>query len=241
MNILGRSKQLVFFKKHPETAIRYYPVVQYLKSHNLLNSKILEIGSGSIGIAPYLRRKIIGVDLDFSEGDYPLLKQVYGSALKLPFPKKHFDVVIMSDVLEHISPKDRKKVITEAVRVCKRIVLISGPFGEKSYQQDKKLSDYSKIKLGKAHHFFDEHIKFGLPNINHLISQIRQIKRVGNIEVVGEYFNLAAREWLMKRFLAKSKLGYYFYLKGLMPAVPILRRLNKKPGYRILLALKLRG
>jgi len=240
MNIIDKSKQLVYFKQHPEAALRYYPIVKLIHKKRLANSKILEIGSGSIGIAPYLKKKVTGVDLDFSEGNHSLLKQVKGSALKLPFPKKHFDLAILSDVLEHISPKDRAKAIDEAIRVSKKGVIISGPFGEEAFKQDQKLANYSKQKLGDTHHFFEEHLKYGLPDIDQITKLANQNKRVHSVERIGNFLNLKTREWLMKRFLAKSKIGYYFYLKGLMPTVSLLKHFNKAPTYRKVIYLNVK-
>src|SRR5438552_1695219 len=117
-------RKIVFYRQHPEAALRYIPIVKLLKKEKLQDCKILEVGSGSYGIAPYLKRRIIGVDTNFSEPQYPLLKQVLGSAIKLPFKAKKFEVVILSDVLEHLPQKIRSQAITEAIRVSSKLVLI---------------------------------------------------------------------------------------------------------------------
>ena len=119
-------------------------IVKYLQNNNLNSLSILEVGSGSYGITPYLKRKIDGVDVEFDEGNYPLLNQIKGSATNLPMPNSSYDIVLMSDVLEHILPKLRKKCVDECIRVARKMVLISGPFGKEAFAQDQKLALYSK-------------------------------------------------------------------------------------------------
>src|SRR3989304_1300846 len=76
-----------YFRQHPEAALRYLPVVSAIKKGNLVNSKILEVGSGSLGITPYLKREIDAVDIDFSGPRTNLLNEIKGQADDLPFRK----------------------------------------------------------------------------------------------------------------------------------------------------------
>lgn len=235
MNILSKIKETFFFRQHPETALRYLPIVELLKKLNSVNSNILEVGSGSYGITPYLKRGVTGVDTDFSEPEYPLLKQVESSGEKLPFKDNQFEVVILSDVLEHIPKTRRKNVLNESIRVASKYVIVSGPFGKDSFAQDKKLASYSRNKTGKTHPFFEEHLKNGLPEIKDIQNLLEKNKKVTSIDVVGQYLNLSIREKIMKIFISNNRLQYYFYLKGLMPLVPLLRRLNTPPCYRTII------
>lgn len=237
--MLNKLKKLLFYRQHPETAVRYSPIVKLLKKQRLLKSKILEIGSGSYGIAPYLKLKIDGVDTNFEEPEYELLNQIKGSAVNLPFRNNSYDVAILSDVLEHLPEKLRQGVIKEAIRVSKRLVIISGPCGQKAFEQDKKLAEYSKKKLGKMHHFFEEHLMYGLPEVKDIERYSRGVNKVKSLKVYGNFFNLKAREWLMKYFITNSKLGFYFYLKGLMITVPILTKLNYGDCYRTIVYMTL--
>lgn len=224
-----------FYRQHPDTALRYCPVIDLLKKLNQENSRILEIGSGSYGITPYLKRHMTGVDTDFSEPEHPLLHQVTGSALKLPFPDNSYDICLFSDVLEHLPPRDRQKAIGESIRVAKKYVIISGPFGESAFAQDKHLSRHSN------HPFFAEHLQYGLPEVSEIINITQKNPQVKSITKVGDYLNLTVREFIMRIYLS-GKLGYYFYLKGLMFLVPLLKHLNSPPCYRsiILITMKLK-
>lgn len=240
MNILSKIKQNFYFRQHPETALRYLPIVDLLKREKLLNSKILEVGSGSYGITPYLKREVTGVDTDFPEPEYPLLKQVKSSGEKLPFKDNQFEVLILSDVLEHIPANKRKSVLEEAVRVASKFIIISGPFGKDSFSQDKKLADYSKKKIGQMHPFFKEHLENGLPEVEDIKKLLDKNKKVIYTKVVGQYLSFSVREKLMKIFITNRKLQYYFYLKGLMPLVPLLRRMNALPCYRTIILIEVK-
>lgn len=240
MNTLSKIKQKFFFRQHPETALRYLPIVDLLKKEKLLDAKILEIGSGSYGITPYLRREVTGVDTDFPEPEYPLLKQVKSTGEKLPFKDNQYEVLILSDVLEHIPANKRKSMIEESVRVASKFVIISGPFGKDSFAQDKKLANYSKKKTGQMHPFFKEHLENGLPEVEDVKTSLDKNKKVIYIKVVGQYLSLLAREKIMKIFITNNKLQFYFYLKGLMPFIPIFRKLNSPPCYRTIILVEVK-
>lgn len=239
MSVKSFFSELFFYRQHPDAALRYLPIVELLKKENLENDKILEVGSGSYGIVPYLRRKIVGVDQSFDEPDYQLLEQVKGSAENLPFANSSFEVTILSDVLEHIPRNLRRRVLEEATRVTRKILIVSGPFGEYAFEQDKKLVEYSLNKIGKVHKYFKDHIKYGLPDVEDIYKYLEKNSKVKNIKIVGFSLNLWVRGVLMKFFITENKLIFYFYLKGLMLIVPILRMLNKKPTYRTIIKITL--
>lgn len=239
MSVKNLLRKHLFLRQHPDAALRYLPLVELLKNVNLQDSKILEVGSGSYGITPYLKKEVIGLDVAFDEPEFSLLRRISGTAVNLPFKDSQFDVVILSDVLEHMPKAKRKKALYESVRVAKRMVIISGPIGQKSLEQDKKLAAYSEKILGDKHKFFDEHLRFGLPAIDEIDKYLNENPKVKEVKVIGEYLNLKVREILMKFFITKNKPLYYFYLKGLMLFIPILRYLNMRPCYRTLIIARL--
>lgn len=238
-NMLNRIKKLIYYRMHPEAAIRYYPIVKLLKKLKLQNSQILEVGSGSYGITPYLKKNITGVDMSFDEPEYQRLKQVIGSAEKLPFKNNQFAVVILSDVLEHLPKTIRDHSLKEAIRVARKAVIVSGPFGEKAAKQDQELADYSLKKTGQMHDFFKDHLEYGLPEVKD-VQKLSKLGKVKKVKIIGEYFNLGVRKMLMHVYITNNKLIYYFYLKGLMPFIPLLRTLNIKPCYRTVILLEVK-
>lgn len=231
-SIVNIIKSKIFYRKHPDTALRYLPIVDLINKEGWANSQILEIGSGSYGIAPYLQRQITGVDVDFSEPAYPLLTQVHGSAGRLPFAAGRFDLCLLSDVLEHLPAHLRHRCLSETVRVARKAVIISGPFGAAAFAQDQALAKLS------SHPFFAEHLKYGLPDPADILSF--HYPKVLVVQKIGESLNLRVRYLLMRLFVSRHKSVYYVYLKGLMVFVPLLRHFNRPPCYRSLFVLRLR-
>ncbi len=220
---------------HPETALRYSPVVQKLKEAKLTDSKILEIGSGSLGITPYLKKPINGIDVDFSGPETPLLTKIPANGVVLPFHKNSYDVVIAVDVLEHIEPHLRAKAIGEWLRVAKKLVLIVVPTGELSQKQDRQLDLYWQKVFKTKNQFLSEHVQNGLPPSDEILVDIDKSARAHGKKARVKsrpILNLYVRKLLMITWISKNKYIYYLYLKGYLLLLPLLKRANFGNCYR---------
>jgi len=234
-NYIRKFFNKFYWCQHPEAALRYYPVVKAIKKLNLEDSKILEVGPGSLGIIPYLKREIDGVDVDFSGPKTKLLNKIKGKANNLPFAKNAYDVAISVDVLEHLRKEERQDAIYEILRVTKRLVVIVVPVGELAQEQDKKLDEYFFKKFGQRNQYLEEHVLNGLPNTEEVLVAIDQSLRKLAKKAKVESFpnlNLFVREILMKTWITKSKFSYYLYLKGYLLFLPFLKLLNLGNCYR---------
>lgn len=224
-----------FWRQHPEAALRYAPVVKEIKRLKLQNSKILEIGPGSLGIIPYLKREIDGIDIDFSGPQTGLLNKIKGTAIDLPFRKNSYDVVISVDVLEHLTKSYRENAIYEILRVAKKLAIIVVPIGELSEKQDRNLQAYWQKIFKNKNQFLDEHVKNGLPSVDDILVTIDKSKRLlGKTAKVKSYpnLNLTIRNILMKTWISKNKFIYYFYMKGCLLLLPFLKIANFGNCYR---------
>lgn len=90
------------------------------------NAKVLDIGCGNGVISHQLAKKfsimIYGCDIDkYLVYDFPFTKLKSNS--KLPYKNSNFDVAMFNDVLHHTKFDNQIKMIKEALRVAK-IVLI---------------------------------------------------------------------------------------------------------------------
>ena len=231
----------IFFDKfywlqHPEAKLRYLPVVSILKKSEMAKrAKILEIGSGSFGIVPYLKRKIDGLDYDFSGPQTDLLNRIYGTADKLPFRRNSYDIVIAVDVLEHIPNERREKSIYEMLRVARRMVVLVVPSSEKSMQQDQSLQKRWNKLFKYENQFLEEHVRYGLPKIDEVLVAIdRSLRNLTKKAKVRseKNLNLHIRKLLMLTWITKNKYLYYLYLKGYLLLVPLLRFANFGNCYR---------
>lgn len=240
MNSTVRLKIKTFFdkffaKQHPEAALRYAPVVREIKRLKLIDAKILEVGSGSLGIVPYLKREIDGLDVDFTGPKTPLLKRIRGKADNLPFRKNSYDVAISVDVLEHIPPQLREQAIYELIKVAAKLVVIVIPQGDEAEKQDKSLHETWNKTFQDKNQFLEEHVKYGLPKTEQVLVYIdKSLRQLNKKAKTTSYpnLNINVRYILMRTWISKSKFMYYLYLKGYLLLLPVLKYMNFGTTYR---------
>ena len=233
--LIKRFFNKFFWAQHPEASLRYIPIIKEIKKAKLLNSRILEVGSGSLGILPYLNKSFDAVDIDFRGVQSDLVNKISAKATELPFRKNSYDVVICADVLEHIEKENREIAVYEMLRVAKKLAVIVVPCGELAQKQDQDLQKRWNKTFKNQNLFLDEHVKHGLPKTNEILIYVdRSLRKLDKTAKVESYpnLNLNVRKFLMNMYISKNKLKYYFYLKGLLLAVPILRYLNLGQTYR---------
>ncbi len=91
-----------------------------------------------------------------------------GSGLHIPFPDKHFEVVVSIDALEHLPRKERPKLLQELVRVTRSKVFINFP-GARSMDAQKSVVSIFSNK------FIQEHVEYQLPTQEETISFLKEI------------------------------------------------------------------
>jgi ubiquinone/menaquinone biosynthesis C-methylase UbiE len=89
--------------------------MEWVKTRVMHYEKALNIGVGDNGIG--FADDVVQFDMDRYQYD----KFVQGDAHHLPFKGQSFDVVVISDVLEHVV--DPRQVLQEAKRVGRRVVV----------------------------------------------------------------------------------------------------------------------
>ncbi|TMI53118.1 class I SAM-dependent methyltransferase [Candidatus Bathyarchaeota archaeon] len=115
--------------------MRYSPAVSTVQGHlGHRAALVLDVGSGPQGLARFLRRTIVGVDVGFADdavlSPESFLLPVRASATDLPFRDRSFDAVVSMDMLEHIPRSDRSRVVSELLRVGRSLVVLGFPFGK---------------------------------------------------------------------------------------------------------------
>jgi len=234
-NIIKKFFDKFFWRQHPEAALRYLPVAEFIKKAGLSDSKILEVGSGSLGIIPYFKKSIDGLDIDFSGPQTKLLNKIKGNVTSLPFRKNAYEVVISVDVLEHLEKEKRAKAIYEILRVAKKLAIIVIPLGPLSQNQDQELYIHWKKVFGSTNQFFDQHLNNGLPKVDEILVEIDKSQRLlGKIAKIRSFplLNLQVRNILMRTWISKNIFFHYLYLKGYLLILPLLRLANFGNCYR---------
>ena len=140
--------------------LRYFPIAKKLKEISKKSKKplrVLEVGSGSIGITRFYNGEVIGIDIETEKYKNPRLTFIKGSATNLPFAESSFDVVVSVDTLEHLTRKDQIKMVLEAYRVSKKHIMLTYPVGFNKYHE-RILQNWKKSHLTKS---LEEHLRGG--------------------------------------------------------------------------------
>ncbi len=123
---------------------------------------ILDVGGRAGNVDLFLSNDDLHI-LDIrrgEEGNY-----VVGDIAEAPYKNDCFDVVMSSDVYEHIIPGERLNVISEMLRIANNYVILGAPFDSKDVQDAEiKACDYYSRIVGEPHLWLKEHIDNGLPS-----------------------------------------------------------------------------
>jgi len=116
---------------------------------------ILEIGCGDGRFSSMLpQARFVGVDYSFSALQNFRARNglcAQGSAHALPFPSRSFDLVVCTEVLEHLPSEIFRGTLDEINRVARRYVLISVPFAENLGEQTARCQ-HCKLKSHRYGH-----------------------------------------------------------------------------------------
>ncbi len=110
-----------------DMALRYHPIVTFLRPRLQPGTRIVDVGSGSVGITPYLSHKVFGVDRSFDGPQATRLVRCTGDVLALPFADRSVDVTLCVDTLEHLPPGKRAAAVTELLRITGELAVIAVP------------------------------------------------------------------------------------------------------------------
>jgi hypothetical protein len=145
-------------------AARYYPILRALRQHDLFSSgSILEIGSGPVGLGTFRKVPFTGCDLSFPVAPPWPMTPLVASAADLPLEDDSFDAVVASDVLEHIPPELRSTVISEALRVARKLVIFGFPCGAIAHDADRRLRDTYMRRNQPVPEWLEEHMLAPFP------------------------------------------------------------------------------
>lgn len=129
---LSLSSEIVSMYSHFNGLIRYWSVITELKKYKNNNKSVLDIGCGQGPYSFYLChlfKSYIAFDISFR--NILFLKNrvenlkinnsfvLSANGIKMPFKAKSFDVILISEVLEHISPEEIPQMLSEINRILK--------------------------------------------------------------------------------------------------------------------------
>jgi hypothetical protein len=215
-------------------AVRYYPILRVLRQHRLLDDgTLLEIGSGPRGIGTYRKVPFTGCDLALPEQPHWPMTPMVGSATNLPLPDKSFDVVLASDMLEHVPPTLRRQVIGEALRVARRLVIFGFPCGEAAHDEDEALKQWYLDQQKDVPVWLEEHMEAEFPEPS-LFSDLPG----WNVDQFGNE-SIRFHSWLIQREVHRNFVRVTGRLARWSPWLmePLIRRADAEPYYRQIFVL----
>jgi SAM-dependent methyltransferase len=211
-------------------AIRYAPIVQFVQTNR--PKSILDVGSGPQGLAYYLAdQRVVGTDVKFGEPPVKNMRAVAASAADLPFRDRSFDLVVSSDMMEHLPVAMRGPVVRELLRVSRRHLIIGFPSGKTAKLHDSELRSTLQRRKAKPLPWLEEHVQHQYPTSDAIIEAL------ANCEV--EYRITPNANWQVHKKVVLLQTSYRFnrlvgFLKldslGVISlAAPIL---DRPPAYR---------
>jgi len=130
--------------------------------------KILDIGGRGGQLRNFFEEDEYYI-LDFLNNKQKEKGYIIGDIRDAPFKSNLFDVVISSDLYEHILPQDRLMVVSEMLKLSKNFIILGAPFYSKEVEEaEAEVRNFFSKSTGKHHIYLEEHVKNGLPSHNEL-------------------------------------------------------------------------
>lgn len=126
--------------------------------------RILDVGGRSGDLRKFLQEDDELYILDIRNSESNEKNYFLGNITNAPFKDLIFDVVVSSELFEHLTPENREKSLSEMFRMSKNFVILGAPFYSKEvYDAEIKANDFFRKLANIDHPWLDEHIKNGLP------------------------------------------------------------------------------
>jgi Methyltransferase domain len=211
-------------------AARYFPIIRCLRSIEREGCTVLEIGSGSHGLVYLYHKPVVSCDVRFPAHPASPMIPVIASATLLPLRDGSFDAVVASDMLEHVASASRAIVISEALRVARRMAIFGFPSGALAHSLDEKLfADLTKAGT-QPPDWLLEHMESAFPD-GSLFAGLPAgwvVKNFGN-EQIGFH------DWMMRKEM--NPVWNRFFRLAVRFFAPVVERLlrlaDREPYYRM--------
>jgi SAM-dependent methyltransferase len=232
--------------------VRLAPVVELVREAG--GREVLDAGSGSAGVAPWLGGDWEVTAVDTSFDDYGAAtgrrvaahRAVVGDVRQLPFEDRSFDVAVAVDLLEHVPPADRPVALRELARVARRRVVVACPAGEAALAADRDLAGALAVPPA----WLAEHLENGFPEIAEVAGELGRFGTLRTIpnEHAASHARLVRAELSPLLFLPTRALAVLASLSlrlGPGPrrlaghALRVARGGDRPPSYRTIFVLDL--
>jgi hypothetical protein len=215
-------------------ALRYFPILRVLKGRMAAGDWLLDIGSGSFGLAAFYKHRFVGCDLEFPWPPRKPMLPVRCSATKLPFDDASFPAVVASDVLEHVAPEQRLAVVREALRVTGKVAVFGFPSGSCAEECDRHFHDYLKERGIPPYGWLEEHLRYPFPDR----TLFDGLPPEWSVESFGNE-NVEFHLWVHRRELSRITRVLFWILLTIVPRPleALIRLADRSPFYRMIVVV----
>lgn len=122
-------------------------------------SSCLEVGFNALRMTPLLaeRYDVVGIDLPHRFERDTSYRLAFATAAALPFVDDSFDLVVCTEVLEHMPEEVLANAVRELGRVSRRYLLVTVPYRQRVWNEHYKCAQCGFIGNSMEHlHYFDE-------------------------------------------------------------------------------------
>lgn len=129
---------------------------------------ILDVGGGS----EYMEQQLQSLEIPYELTILDIIERpervratyIQGDATKMKFPDDQFDVVVSTDVLEHVPDKGKEAFLKECLRVAKEVCIIAAPFQTEGVNDaEVVVNEFNKKLFGVGQDWLEEHLALGKP------------------------------------------------------------------------------
>jgi SAM-dependent methyltransferase len=139
------------------------------------SERILDVGCGDGRLSQEIRRKhecfLVGFDLSTVALHRLQGPTCCGSAAQLPFPDRSFDLVVSTEMMEHVPSQIYSDVLKEMSRVADKFILITVP-------NQENLSENMALcpSCGSRFHVWGHQRSYSIPGLKALFDQFHLVR-----------------------------------------------------------------
>lgn len=222
------SERFVLRSFHPtvDQLLRYLPIkdLSLTELRECHGTSVLEVGGGGSGLANYIDGSVVTVDAVVPTR-YPLIQpSIIADAASLPFKSGSFDLVVSTDVLEHIPPVLRPAVVSEMIRVSRRVLILAFPCGACASRVERRFGWLLAHAGLRYPDWLEEHLRLGLPTESEVVgpvsrsgASIREVRYIESCNLHAMTFPLMLLPYMLE------------FMGAIMYALP--ERLTRRLAY----------
>lgn len=157
---LGETMEIKISESNPIFGKIYHNILFYPSTLHYLSKElkgcnsVLDIGCGSDSVLRYTDKKAfsIGIDAFLPSLIKSRAKQIHSDYIftdirKFCLKKKSFDIILLHEVIEHLTREEGVTLIKKLVRIAKKKIILSTPNGF-FYQDEYDSNPFQKHKSG---------------------------------------------------------------------------------------------